>query len=280
MLSDCVVWPCTNGKDVYRQQLQMSWGCYYQCCLGHTACGCNHSGKRLALAQREQRADRRAFALPFAICAPYLNVRDLFSVAFSCSALNWSQLTPIHKTYQWSIVHDSLPPLIGVPSPAKRYMWPAPAQIFATSPCLAKALAVTRFNCLWQLTGAIYHIGREGRLFEYELYIDCIKNDSFAKRFLKSYSSLQLHSCSSLRACVVHTVAPADRWRLKLQGGREALPLGPILRSFSDNSQKRSVTSKLQVRPSNLSNCMLGVCWVKILLDLMWIMLAHSCLSW
>lgn len=65
------------------------------------------------------------------------------SVAFSCSPLNWGQLTPIHKTYQWSIVHDSLPPLIGVPSPAKRYMWPAPAQIFARSPCLAKALAMT-----------------------------------------------------------------------------------------------------------------------------------------
>lgn len=129
-----------------------------------------------------------------AICdlwPPYLNVRDLFSVAFSCSPLNWSQLTPIHKTYKWSIVHDSLPPLIGVPSPAKRYKWPAPAQIFARSPCLAKALAVTRFNCLWQLTGVIYHIGQEGRLFEYELYIDCIKMIHMQKGFwnLTAFSS-------------------------------------------------------------------------------------------
>lgn len=77
MLSDCVVWPCTNGKDVYGQQLQMSWGCYYQCCLGHTACGCNHSGKRLALAQREQRADRRAFALPFVICGHPISMLEI-----------------------------------------------------------------------------------------------------------------------------------------------------------------------------------------------------------
>ena len=37
-----------------------------------------------------------------------------------------------------------LAPLIGVPSPAKRYMWPAPAQIFARSPCLAKASSVKK----------------------------------------------------------------------------------------------------------------------------------------
>ena len=36
--------------------------------------------------------------------------------------------------------------------------------------------------------------------------------------------------------------------------------IGPISRSFSDNSQKRRVTGKLQVRPSNLSNYMTGVC--------------------
>lgn len=220
----------------------MSCGCYYQCCLGRTACGCNHSGKRLALAQREQRANRRAFALPFAISGHPISMSDICFLLRS-SVLLWTvaklalftKLPLLWPVKHWktklsrTIDYDSLPPLIGVPSPAKRYMWPAPAQIFARSPCLAKALAVTRFNCLWQLTGVIYHIGQEGRLFEYELYIDCIKMIHMQKGFwntLKSYSFLQLHSCSSLRACVVHTVAPADRWRLKWQRGREATPLG------------------------------------------------------
>ena len=203
----------------------MSWGCYYQCCLGHTACGCNHSGKRLALAQREQRADRRAFALPFAICGHLISMSEICFLLRS-RVLLWigANLPLFTKHCPW------------LPAPAN---WCAFASkevhVASTSPDLcqvalfSEGLSHDRCNCLWQLTGVIYHIGREGRLFEYELYIDCIKMIHMQKGFwntLKSYSFLQLHSCSSLRACVVHTVAPADRWRLKWQRGREATPLG------------------------------------------------------
>ena len=76
--------------------------------------------------------------------------------------------------------------------PVKHCPWlPAPTNwctfaskelhVASTSPDLrqvalfSEGLSHDRCNCLWQLTGVIYHIGQEGRLFEYELYIDWIK---------------------------------------------------------------------------------------------------------
>lgn len=209
MLSDSVVWPCTNGKDVYRQQLQMSWGCYYQCCLGHTACGCNHSGKRLALAQREQRADRRAFALPFAICA---TLSQCQRCVFCCVRAFSFELEP---TYPYS---QNLQ--------VKHYPWlPAPANwcafaskevhVASTSPDLrhvalfSEGLSHDRCNCLWQLTGVIYHIGQEGRLFEYELYIDWIKVIHMQKGF---WNLTALSSCIHVHRFVPAWCTPLHRW--------------------------------------------------------------------
>ncbi len=72
-------------------------------------------------------------------------------------------------------------------------------------------------------------------------------------------------------------------WSCKVAEKRRHWPYFTIL---CHNSRKRSVTSELQWQgnhkwiPSNISHYTMGVCWVKFLLDLMSMMLAHSCLSW